>query len=152
MTSTHDINIKTNIEATVNSYLASFIDAKAQNDPSLVNRNTSPDCIRQMLPTSLSGGGSMNNEDYQKVFAQGVDFAGMKKNTASDIVIDVDARKAAVTAVAELELPSGDKFNLDFAWFLHLNDDGSKIKKIVEFVDSDTFKGVQQKAPAPSDG
>jgi ketosteroid isomerase-like protein len=151
MTSTQESDIKANIEATVNSYLATFIDAKAQNDPSLVNRNTTPDCTRQMLPTSLSGGGSMNNEDYQKVFTQGMNFAGMKKNTASDMVIDVDARKAAVTAVAELESAGGEKFNLDFAWFLHLNDDGSKIKKIVEFVDSDTFKAMQQKAPAPSE-
>ncbi|SPJ75303.1 uncharacterized protein FTOL_05034 [Fusarium torulosum] len=151
MPSTQDNDIKANIEATVNSYLTTFIDAKAQNDPSLVNRDTTPDCTRQMLPTSLSGGGSMNNEDYQKVFTQGMNFAGMKKNNASDMVIDVDARKAAVTAVAELESASGEKFNLDFAWFLHLNDDGSKIKKIVEFVDSDTFKGMQQKATTPSE-
>ncbi|KAM0205823.1 hypothetical protein ACHAQI_008826 [Fusarium lateritium] len=144
MTSTQETDIKANIEATVNSYLATFIDAKPQNDPSLVNRNTTPDCIRQMLPTSLSGGGSMNNEDYEKVFTQGMSFAAMKKNIASDMIIDVDARKASVTAVAELEKSGGDTFSLDFAWFLHLTEDGSKIKKIVEFVDSDTFKVMQQ--------
>ncbi|KAM0336734.1 hypothetical protein ACHAPQ_003886 [Fusarium lateritium] len=149
MTSTQDSDIKANIEATVNSYLATFIEAKAQNDPSLVNRNTTPDCIRQMLPTSLSGGGSMNNEDYEKVFTQGMSFAAMKKNTASDMIIDVDARKASVTAVAELEKTGGDAFSLDFAWFLHLNEDGSKIKKIVEFVDSETFKVMQQNAAKP---
>ncbi|KAM0355199.1 hypothetical protein ACHAPU_001064 [Fusarium lateritium] len=145
MASTQDI--KANIEAAVKNYLASFIDSKAQNDPTIVNRNTTAECVRQMLPSTLGGGATMNNEDYEKVFTQGMEFAAMKSNTPSDVVIDVDGRKAAVTAVTELETSGGQKFNLDFAWFLHLNEDGTKIKKIVEFVDSDSFKSMQQQAP-----
>ncbi|KAF5677346.1 hypothetical protein FHETE_1859 [Fusarium heterosporum] len=140
-------DIKANIEVTVESYLATFVDAKAQNDPTIANRNTTTDCVRQMLPSTLGGGATMNNDDYEKVFAQGMEFAAMKTNTPSDVVVDVDGRKAAVTAVAELETSGGQKFSLDFAWFLHLNEDGTKIKKIVEFVDSDSFKSMQQQAP-----
>ncbi|KAF4422236.1 hypothetical protein F53441_14293 [Fusarium austroafricanum] len=147
MASTQTSNdIKSTIEATVKSYLASFIDARAQNDPSIVNRNTTDDCTRSMLPASLVGGQrelSMDNVAYQAVFTEGLKTGGMHKNTISDLVIDVEARKAAVTAIAELVFANGEELELDFSWFLHFNDDGSKIKKIVEFVDSDGFKSVK---------
>ncbi|KAF4996445.1 hypothetical protein FGRMN_4502 [Fusarium graminum] len=145
----HDI--KANIEMTVKSYLATFIDAKAQNDPTIVNRNTTADCVRQMLPSILGGGATMNNEDYERIFTQGMEFAAMKANTPSDMVIDVDGRKAAVTAVTELEMSCGQKFSLDFAWFLHFNESGTKIKKIVEFVNSDSLRSMHQQAPKADD-
>lgn len=85
----------------------------------------------------------MTNDAYLHVFADGLKVGGMHKNTISDLIIDVDARKAAVTTVAELVFNNGEELKLDFSWFLHFNEDGDKICKIVEFVDSDTFKGVK---------
>jgi hypothetical protein len=137
-------DIKQNIEATVKAYVASFVDARAENDPHLVNRNTSLDCLRSMLPSILGGGGTMTNEAYEAVFTQGLQAGGMDANNITDLVIDVDARKAAVTTVADMVF-LGEKSSMDFSWFLHLNEDGTKIKRIVEFVDSLTFSGLQQK-------
>ncbi|KAM0547961.1 hypothetical protein ACHAO7_006916 [Fusarium culmorum] len=138
------INIKQNIEATTKGYVSSFADAKAENNPQLVNRNTSPECLRSMLPSILGGGGTMNNEAYEVIFTNGLQAGGMESANITDLVIDVDARKAAVTAVADMVF-LGEKSSMDFSWFLHFNEDGTKIVKIVEFVDSLTFTGLQQK-------
>ncbi|KAF4331994.1 hypothetical protein FBEOM_14222 [Fusarium beomiforme] len=138
-------NIKTAIETTVKSYLASFIDARIQNNPSLVNRDVTLDCTRSMLPSPLGGGFTMTNDAYLQVFTEGLKVGGMHKNEISDLIIDVDARKAAVTTVAELVFNNGEELKSDFSWFLHFNDDGDKICTIVEFVDSETFKRVKER-------
>ncbi|KAF5625692.1 hypothetical protein F52700_9058 [Fusarium sp. NRRL 52700] len=143
MASSQTTDIKSAIEAAVKSYLASFIDARAENNPSLVNRNVTSDCKRSMLPSTLGGGFTMTNDQYLQVFTEGLKVGGMHKNIISDLIIDVEARKAAVTTVAELTFNNGEDLKLDFSWFLHFNKDGDKICKIVEFVDSDTFKGVK---------
>ncbi|KAF4964806.1 hypothetical protein FSARC_7298 [Fusarium sarcochroum] len=140
-----DNDIKERIEATVKSYLTCFIDARAKNDTSLVNRNTAPECTRQMLPSPLGGGATMSNDVYEKVFAQGLKLGGMHEHNATDLVVDVGRRKAAATTIANLVFVNGDKVDMEFVWFLNLNDDGSKITKIVEFVDSDTFQKVKAK-------
>ncbi|KAG8360319.1 hypothetical protein FVEN_g2310 [Fusarium venenatum] len=137
-------NIKQNIEATTKGYVSSFVDARAENNPRIVNRNTSPNCLRSMLPSILGGGGTMPNEAYEAIFANGLQAGGMNSVNITDLVIDEDARKAAVTAVADMVF-LGEKSNMDFSWFLHFNEDGTKIVKIVEFVDSLTFTGLQQK-------
>ncbi|PTD09770.1 hypothetical protein FCULG_00007362 [Fusarium culmorum] len=125
------INIKQNIEATTKGYVSSFADAKAENNPQLVNRNTSPECLRSMLPSILGGGGTMNNEAYEVIFTNGLQAGGMESANITDLVIDVDARKAAVTAVADMVF-LGEKSSMDFSWFLHFNEDGTKIVKIVD--------------------
>ncbi|KAF5238157.1 hypothetical protein FAUST_5671 [Fusarium austroamericanum] len=125
------INIKQNIEATTKGYVSSFADAKAENNPQLVNRNTSPECLRSMLPSILGGGGTMNNEAYEVIFTKGLQAGGMESANITDLVIDVDARKAAVTAVADMVF-LGEKSSMDFSWFLHFNEEGTKIVKIVD--------------------
>ncbi|CAF3453654.1 unnamed protein product [Fusarium graminearum] len=144
------INTKQNIEATTKGYVSSFADAKAENNPQLVNRNTSPECLRSMLPSILGGGGTMNNEAYEVIFTKGLQAGGIESANITDLVIDVDARKAAVTAVADMVF-LGEKSSMDFSWFLHFNEEGTKIVKIVEFVDSLTFTGLQQKMAGAED-
>ncbi|KAF5975960.1 hypothetical protein FCOIX_7402 [Fusarium coicis] len=143
MASSQTNDVKSAIEATVKGYLTSFIDARVQNNPSLVNLNVTSDCARSLLPSTLGGGFTMTNDQYLHVFTKGLKVGGMHKNTISDLIIDAEARKAAVTTVAELVFNNGEELKLDFSWFLHFNEDGDKICKIVEFVDSDTFKGVK---------
>ncbi|KAG5742808.1 hypothetical protein H9Q69_010045 [Fusarium xylarioides] len=143
MASLQTKDVKPAIEATVKSYLTSFIDARTQDEPSLVNRNVTADCKRSMLPSTLGGGFIMTNDQYLHVFTEGLKTGGMHRNTISDLIIDVEARKAAVTTLAELVFNNGEGLKLDFSWFLHFNEDGDKICKIIEFVDSDTFKGVK---------
>jgi hypothetical protein len=143
MASTQTHKIRSAIEATVKSYITSFIDARTQNNPSLVNRNLTPDCTRSMLPSTLGGGFSMTNYAYLHAFTEGLKVGGMHENTIFDLIIDVDTRKAAVTTIAELVFNNGEEIKLDFSWFLHFNQDGDKIFKIVEFVDSEKFKSVK---------
>ncbi|KAF5668529.1 hypothetical protein FDENT_11801 [Fusarium denticulatum] len=145
MASSQTNDVKLAIETTVKSYLTSFIDARVENNPSLVNRNVTNDCARSLLPSTLGGGFTMTNDQYLHVFTEGLKVGGMHKNTISDLIIDVEARKAAVTTVAELVFNNGEELKLDFSWFLHFNEDGDEICKIVEFVDSDTFKGVKER-------
>lgn len=91
----------------------------------------------------------MNNEAYEVIFTKGLRAGGMESANITDLVIDVDARKAAVTAVADMVF-LGEKSSMDFSWFLHFNEEGTKIVKIVEFVDSLTFTGLQQKMAGAS--
>lgn len=62
------------------------------------------------------------------------------------MVIDAEARRAAVTSKSDFKYKDGDSLVVEFSWTLNFNEDGTKIDKVIEFADADAVKRMAAKA------
>ncbi|KAJ4258271.1 hypothetical protein NW762_008420 [Fusarium torreyae] len=142
-------DLRRKIEATVASFFAAYEDGKAQNNPSLINRDVTKDCLRYLLPDSfrkslgLPQDFAMSNEIYEQNYINDLKIGGVHNTVSSDLTIDLDARKAALTTKSDMIFNEGDTLALEFAWFFDFTEDGSKIKKVMEFVNPDAVRAME---------
>jgi hypothetical protein len=147
MTSTPSTSsLREQIGATSRAFLASFEDGAALNDASIINRDVTENCTRLLLPESVPKAFGMpvdvtfDTAAFQSLFGNDIKVLCFKDNVISNLIVDTEARSAAFTAKAWVEVrSSGEKYSSEGAWFLYLNDDGSKVKKVVEFCDKDAI-------------
>ncbi|KAF0644643.1 hypothetical protein FPSE5266_01891 [Fusarium pseudograminearum] len=145
-------NIRKNIEETVNSFLSSYEDGRVQNDTSIINRDVTPECTRQLLPASLLKAlGApesvvFSNDQYEKLYADDLAVGGVYNTVTKNLVIDAEARRAAVTSKSDFKYKDGDSLVVEFSWTLNFNEDGTKIDKVIEFADADAVKRMAAKA------
>ncbi|KAK1573260.1 uncharacterized protein LY79DRAFT_569007 [Colletotrichum navitas] len=137
--------LRKTIELTTRSFLAAYTDANEQNDPSLINRDVTADCTRHMLPSTmvkafgLPAGISIPNEAYIQNIARNIRVYSVQDSVISDLVIDIETRKAAFTSKSNVVYKTGwESHPIEFSWLLDFNEDGSKVKKVTEFCDKDT--------------
>ncbi|WYZ35720.1 hypothetical protein EsH8_X_000367 [Colletotrichum jinshuiense] len=142
-------------EATIKSFLESYTDGASQNDPSIINRDVTPDCTRHLLPGSMLKAFGMppdfgiSTDAYEKNFAKDIRAFSVHDNVISNLVIDAETRKAAFTSVSKIVFKDGsESLALEFSWFLDFNEDGSKVKKVIEFCDKDSVVIVHAKVEA----
>ncbi|KAJ5471341.1 hypothetical protein N7530_008698 [Penicillium desertorum] len=76
---------------------------------------------------------------YQEAFAKDITVLKFKNNILANLVIDTESRRAAFTSIADVHPISGDSYQAELAWFLYFTEDGSKVKKVVEFCDKDVI-------------
>jgi hypothetical protein len=152
--------IRSTIEATIRDFIGAYKDGAAQNDPSIINRNVAAQCTRHLLPASLvqalgaPADFVIDNEEYQRLFANDLKVGGVQRCTLSNLVIDVTARKAAATTVADMVCKDGETIVMEHSWFLDFSEDGSKVTKVVEFCDPDGVHKLMAKIggeTAPAD-
>ncbi|KAM0346185.1 hypothetical protein ACHAPU_005606 [Fusarium lateritium] len=147
-------NIRASIEATIDRFLLAYEDGRKANDPSVINRAVTPDCTRQLLPASLCEAlGAppdflIPNDQYQRLFAEDLSLGGVHNTATRHLVIDVDARRAAVSTTADFKYHDGDVVSLEFAWTFYFNEDGTKISKVIEVADSNGVMKMVAKARA----
>ncbi|GKU06538.1 hypothetical protein FLAG1_04664 [Fusarium langsethiae] len=147
-----NIGIRKTIEATVNSFLSAYEDGRKQNNTSIINRDVTPECTRQLLPASLCKAlgvpepGLISNDQYEKLYADDLAVGGVYNTVSKRLVIDAEAKKAAVTSKSDFKYKDGDVVTMEFAWTFYLNEDGSKIDKVIEFADGDAVKRLAAKA------
>jgi hypothetical protein len=145
-------DIRKAIEATVNSFLSAYEDGRKSNDTSIINRSVTSDCTRQLLPASLCKALGVpeifliSNDQYEKLYADDLAVGGVYNTVSKHLVIDSDARRAAVTSTSDFKYNDGDVIKAEFSWTFYLNDDGSKICKVIEFADGDAVKRMAAKA------
>ncbi|KAJ4991872.1 hypothetical protein SVAN01_02722 [Stagonosporopsis vannaccii] len=138
-------NLRERMETTARAFLSAFEEGSAEDNPSLINRDVTADCTRHMLPASVLEAVSLptdftfNTTQFQELFAKDIKVLQFKNNTISNLVIDTEAGRAAFTSIAEVHPKKGEWYNAEQAWFLYFNEDGSKVKKVVEFCDKDTI-------------
>lgn len=132
------------------SFIRSYEDALRQTKPSLLSQVTSPDCLRTTAPAAFvrsvgqDPAATMDNEVYAEHMAG--QLAIMEDGRCVILSTCVDtAKKSAVARVEHhCKLPGKDSLCVEFCWFLDFTEDGKAIKKIVQFVDSQTiFKFMQ---------
>ncbi|KPM42503.1 hypothetical protein AK830_g4043 [Neonectria ditissima] len=137
-------DIKKNIEATFTDFIAAYKDGAKQNDPAIINRNVTADCTRHLLPTSLLKAlGApqdfvIDNAEYERLFAVDLQVGGVQEFTISNLVIDAEDRKAAATTLAKMVFKNGEELVMEHSWFVDFTEDGTKVKKVVEFCDGES--------------
>ncbi|UQC81766.1 uncharacterized protein CLUP02_07252, partial [Colletotrichum lupini] len=69
--------------------------------------------------------------------------------TTSNLVVDSEARKAALTSSSDIKFRDGsENLQLEFSWFFDFNEDGSKVTKVIEFCDKDSVMLMHSKISA----
>ncbi|GKT47483.1 uncharacterized protein ColSpa_07664 [Colletotrichum spaethianum] len=143
-TTPSSFDIRKSIKATAEAFLASYEDGAAQNDPAIINRNVTPDCTRHLLPSSVPGAlglpadFSIDNTTFQDVFAKDIQFLKFRNGVISNLVIDTEARRAAFTAVSEVAVVNSEEsYPFECSFTLYFNEDGSRVRKVIEFLDKD---------------
>ncbi|KAF5000500.1 hypothetical protein FGRMN_1667 [Fusarium graminum] len=148
------VSIRASIEATIDSFLLAYEDGRKANDPSIINRAVTPDCTRQLLPASLCEAlGAppeflMPNDLYQKLFTDDLSLGGVHNTATRHLVVDLEARRAAVSTTQEFKYHDGEVVPLEFAWTFYFNGDGTKISKVIEVADSNAVTKMVAKAQA----
>lgn len=144
-TSPSSTNLRERIEATARAFLSAFEEGGAQNDASIINRDVTADCARYMLPASvpqafgLPTDFAFDTSKFQETYANDIKVLKFENNIMANLVIDTEARRAAFTSIAEVRANSGESYPVEQGWFLYFNEDGSKVKKVVEFCDKDAI-------------
>ncbi|KAF2847202.1 hypothetical protein T440DRAFT_471303 [Plenodomus tracheiphilus IPT5] len=135
--------LRTRIETTARAFLSAFEESGTQNNPSIINRGVTADCTRHLLPASvpkafgLPTDFAFDNATYLGAFTKDLKVLKFKNNVISNLVIDTEARRASFTSNAEVHVNGGESYSGEQAWFLYVNEDGSKVEKVVEFCDKD---------------
>ncbi|UPK93282.1 hypothetical protein LCI18_004217 [Fusarium solani-melongenae] len=117
----------------------------AQNDASIINHDVTEDCICYLLPSPLPQAFDLptdfffDTKKYQDAYAKDIKLLKFRNNIISNLVIGAEARQAAFTSTADVHATSGESYRAELVWFLYFNDDGSKVKEVVEFCDKDVI-------------
>lgn len=97
------------------------------------------------MPTDLA----FTNEQYEAQFAKELPAARPTRvESIQNVVVDVIKKTAAATSIYTSEFTGGAEETMQFACFLELDDEGKKITKMLEFVDTMTaarYQGLIEK-------
>ncbi|KAG4417177.1 hypothetical protein IFR04_009690 [Cadophora malorum] len=142
MTST--TTLRQNIEATTRAFISGFEECSNTGDASLINRFVTADCPRYLTPASipkafdLPEGFFFDPATYEAAVAKDIKVLKFKNAVISNLVIDAETRMAAFTSKDEVHVDkTGEWYYAEQAWFLYFTEDGSKVKKVIEFCDKD---------------
>ncbi|OQE12821.1 hypothetical protein PENFLA_c062G09776 [Penicillium flavigenum] len=138
-------NLRERIEATARAFLSAYEEGGSQGDASIINRDVTADCTRHLIPASVPQAFGLpadfffDTTKYQEAFAKDIKVLKFKNNILANLVIDTESRRAAFTSIADVHPINGDSYQAELAWFLYFTEDGSKVKKVVEFCDKDVI-------------
>ncbi|KAI3336321.1 hypothetical protein HD806DRAFT_1878 [Xylariaceae sp. AK1471] len=137
--------LRETIEATTRECILSYEAASnASKNASMISRSLSPSCSRLIVPQNfLASMGAPEpdrafpNGEYESLFASDLKATHFPSGgtTILDLTIDETAKRSAARTSHVIEFSDGEKMTLEFAWFFELLDDGTKVKRIVEFCD-----------------
>ncbi|KAH7075006.1 hypothetical protein FB567DRAFT_182191 [Paraphoma chrysanthemicola] len=136
-------NLRARIDTTARAFLSAFEESDTHNDPTIINRDVTPDCHRHLLPASVPEAFSLPTDfafditTYLQAFTKDLKVLKFKNNVISNLVIDTETRRASFISTANIHPINGDSYVGEQAWFLYFNEDGSKVTKVVEFCDKD---------------
>ena len=134
------------IRATTTAFVKSYMDATKQKKPKLVSSSCTDNCIRHIGPPAfLRAAGAPANLTLS-VSEYEAEFGDMSLYTITsfeihNITVDTANHKAAAWSVLHCDFIDGTKEDRTHAWFLDLNEDGSKVIKVYQH--NDTQEGIQ---------
>lgn len=118
---------------TVDGYIAAF----NTNTPEGTIALRSPDCKHRVLPTA-AGHPVRSNEEYKDFISPGFQFMKpfiLKLADGVPPIIDEEQRKATLYLTTATETPVGP-YNNEYVFTLRMNDSGTEIVEVVEFIDT----------------
>ena len=86
------------------------------------------------------GGGPCDNATYEAGLTRDMTKSRFTKTDIANLVVDAEARKAAMTSITQIEYHDGDKHEMEHSWVLDFNEDGTKVTNVIEFCDMDTLR------------
>jgi len=142
------------LRGTMNNTLRVFLDGyiDGRNDTTKLSAVLTPDCLRTFAPLSFlqsigaPADTALDNKSYEDFYASELSVAWAKSlDEAPNVVIDVEAKTAAATTVYTNEFSDGETFRLEFAWFVTFSEDGERVRKVLEWVDSGATKRYHER-------
>jgi hypothetical protein len=135
------------IEATTRFFLKSYEEAERAKDGGLVTRALHPGCKRQVMPASFirenpkRGDGSTDNATYRKEVQREVEILDDLKVDILYVCVDTRRLMSTAHAAFRCHLESYGWVLMEQVWTFHFTEDGTKIVKLDEFVDS--FESIE---------
>ncbi|RBR20340.1 uncharacterized protein FIESC28_05304 [Fusarium coffeatum] len=139
-------DVRSAIENTAIQFLSAYKDVGEANDPSIINRDVTEDCKRHFLPKGVMelfgapNGGPCDNATYEAALTRDMARSRFTKTDIANLVIDTEARKAAMTSITQIKYHNGDTHEMEHSWVLDFNEDGTKVSNVIEFCDMDTLR------------
>lgn len=144
MTSTSSSqDLRARMEATARAFISAFEEGGDRNDPSLVNRDVTSDCTRHFLPASIlnafamSANSAIDNASFQATYAKDLKALRFKNNVISHLMIDTEKCMTSFASKADICPFKGGAYAYEQMWTLYFNDDGTKVRKVIEFCDKE---------------
>jgi hypothetical protein len=137
--------LRQRMETTTRAFLSAFEEGSTQQDASIINRDVTADCTRNMHPASVPQAFGLpadfvfDTNTFQAAYAKDIKAMRFENNIISNLIIDVEASSAAFTSIATVRPNKGEAYENEQAWFLYFAEDGSKVKIVVEFCDKDAI-------------
>ena len=130
------------LEKKTRDFALSYETAGKTKDPNAISIHLAPNCRRVFGPVSFlrevnwTPESSYSNAEYQLEYEKHMPIWWVNSTDIYNVTIDVEGRKSAARTSYYGEFVDGEKMQLDFAWFLDFNDDGTEIIKVLEYVDT----------------
>ncbi|KAI1378048.1 hypothetical protein F4677DRAFT_414296 [Hypoxylon crocopeplum] len=137
--STNDL--RTTMENTVKEFLSSPAAAVRAKESSLLSTTLSTDCTRQLKPASFVNTYPFikaveTNTEHDARMAPALMTMEESRVEIQEIVIDHVRRKASVHAEHWTKIVGCEPNALEICWYMSLTEDGKKISRVVEFIDT----------------
>ncbi|KAI0384954.1 hypothetical protein F5Y04DRAFT_202130 [Hypomontagnella monticulosa] len=131
------------IESTVAAFFEGYALAARDKNASLISTTLSADCKRYLKPSSFTAAYPFikaveTNAEYEA--RMGPEIATMEETRFKvlESVIDPAKRKASASTEYWLKIAGSAPTTMEICWYFDFTDDGKKISRIVEFIDTAT--------------
>lgn len=150
-TTSNTTMLRAAMDTTLRAFLNSYPLASSTANPKLLSTHLSPACLRHVYPASFlpklgaPPDMTMDIESYAARFSGEMLASKCKRvDDISDVVIDTETRTAAARAKFTNEYTdNGEEVSLEFGWWFEFEEDGKKISKIKEFLDTIVIEAYQ---------
>jgi hypothetical protein len=130
------------IEATTRSFISCYEDATMVHNPTVLSRHCTATCERRLAPASVLRKLGMppdlvwSNADYEaRLRTELVDTESVKCEVL-DLAVDERKRTSVARVAHRCKLTGKPVVLLEFVWTLKLDESGTKVTSLVEFVDT----------------
>jgi hypothetical protein len=138
------------MEATLRTTVQSFLDAMAiifdKQSITELQALLTPDFNLSLAPASFMAAAgmpadfSLSKDGWSAHLNSHMPVITSTKMTVFDTIVEATGRKAAVHLNHAVEIRGGAGTTLENVLMLHFTEDGTKVRKVVEFTDVDTTK------------
>ena len=133
--------ISKSIEDRTREFVSGYETAGKMKNAKYVSIHLAPDCKRFLASRAfleavdLAPGAPHSNAEYQVKYEKQMSIWAVKSTKIFNLTIDPERKRAAARTVGYGQFIDGEKHEMEFAYFLDFNDDGTHITKIVQYVD-----------------
>ncbi|KAI3323927.1 hypothetical protein HD806DRAFT_495993 [Xylariaceae sp. AK1471] len=146
-----DKNLRSVLQNTINTFVSNNTLAVKTKDTSLLSAILTPDCIRLYRPLSIINRypaffkPRLTNADYEAQMEHELRTMQDVSQEITSTIIDTAERKAVIWTEQTVYTINGSKNFVEVVWNLDFNEDGTRVKQILEFIDTaESIKVVEQ--------